>query len=307
MASTDQVSVCQGDSVFVGGAWQTTPGVYIDIYQAASGCDSTVSTTLTVLPTFAISNQAAICQGDSIFLGGGWQTTAGVYTDTYIASNSCDSTIQTTLTVVPVINSSSSLSICEGDSVILGGIYRSTSGVYVDSLMAVGGCDSVHTTTLAVTQVDTSVTVINNVITANAINATFRWIDCATNSYIIGQTSQSFAPQANGVYAVEVSQNSCVDTSSCIPITTIGMGELSIPNLEYQPNPTAGLVYVNLGGMYHSVRVSIIHTSGQLLASYTYIDVDQLEIDFSDLPAAEYFVQIDADMKQQIIKVVRRK
>ncbi|WP_417612586.1 T9SS type A sorting domain-containing protein [Owenweeksia hongkongensis] len=39
-------SICLGDSLFVGGAWQTIPGVYTDTATAASGCDSLLVTTL---------------------------------------------------------------------------------------------------------------------------------------------------------------------------------------------------------------------------------------------------------------------
>ncbi|AEV33754.1 HYR domain-containing protein [Owenweeksia hongkongensis DSM 17368] len=39
-------SICLGDSLYVGGAWQTVPGVYTDTATAASGCDSLLVTTL---------------------------------------------------------------------------------------------------------------------------------------------------------------------------------------------------------------------------------------------------------------------
>lgn len=40
------VLLSEGDSVFLGGAWQTVPGDYTDVFVDASGCDSTVITTL---------------------------------------------------------------------------------------------------------------------------------------------------------------------------------------------------------------------------------------------------------------------
>jgi hypothetical protein len=303
---TDNASICQGDSIYLGGAFQTTSGSYVDVYQAANGCDSTVTTVLAVIPPVAVSDNATICQGDSILLGGSYQTTSGTYVDVYQAANGCDSVVTTTLTVVPAVSGTSSITICRGDSVLLGGSYQTVSGSYVDTLQSAAGCDSILTTSLTVFQVDTGVTVVNNVLTANATNASYRWLDCTTNSYIPGETGQSFTPTANGLYAVEVTQSGCVDTSSCRAITDIGMEEMSIPDLTYRPNPTAGAVYIDLAREYRSVEVFVVSSSGQLVETYSFENASHITIDLSNYTAAEYFLKVVADDKQQILKIVKR-
>ncbi|MFT5860985.1 MAG: hypothetical protein ACI865_003103, partial [Flavobacteriaceae bacterium] len=52
LSTSDSValSICNGDSTLLGGAMQTTSGVYVDSLVSMSGCDSIVSTTLTVDP-----------------------------------------------------------------------------------------------------------------------------------------------------------------------------------------------------------------------------------------------------------------
>ncbi|PCH96007.1 MAG: hypothetical protein COB85_04085, partial [Bacteroidetes bacterium] len=105
---------------------------------------------LTINMLDSLSASTSICTGDSIMLGGSFQTTAGVYIDTYTNISSCDSVVTTTLTVVSAITVAEDVDICDGDSVMAGGAYQTTSGVYVDSLTAAGGCDSVVTTTLTV-------------------------------------------------------------------------------------------------------------------------------------------------------------
>ncbi len=42
--------LCEGDSLFVQGAWQKTDGVYIDTYPTTSGCDSVIETTVAFFP-----------------------------------------------------------------------------------------------------------------------------------------------------------------------------------------------------------------------------------------------------------------
>lgn len=63
------------------------------------GCDSTVNVLLSFVNEIMETDDANICEGDSIFLAGAWQFDAGQYSDTFTSSNGCDSTVTTTLTV----------------------------------------------------------------------------------------------------------------------------------------------------------------------------------------------------------------
>ena len=46
----DSVTICQGDSLFFAGDWQRSTGVYMEEWQSAEGCDSTISLHLTIDP-----------------------------------------------------------------------------------------------------------------------------------------------------------------------------------------------------------------------------------------------------------------
>ncbi len=99
------IEICTGDSVFAGGAYQTTSGTYYDTSTAANSCDSIIITNLNVSLYLTINVNTGICIGDSILLGGGYQTTSGTYYDT-TASGNCDSIIITQLTVnnLPIVD-----------------------------------------------------------------------------------------------------------------------------------------------------------------------------------------------------------
>ncbi|MCH8491558.1 MAG: fibronectin type III domain-containing protein, partial [Oceanicaulis sp.] len=125
------VVICDGDSAFAGNQWQTLAGTYVDVFPAANGCDSTVTTTLNVLPNATGTQTLTICDGDSAFAGGTWRTTAGVYTDVLPAANGCDSTVTTMLQVFPNATGTQTLTICDGDSAFAGGNWQMTSGNYV--------------------------------------------------------------------------------------------------------------------------------------------------------------------------------
>jgi len=149
-SATVAVSICDGESFFVGGADQTTSGTYTDTYTSANGCDSIVTTELTVLPLASSTVAVSICDGESFFVGGADQTTSGTYTDTYTSANGCDSMVTTELTVLPLASSTVAVSICDGESFFVGGTDQTTSGTYTDTYTAANGCDSVVTTELTV-------------------------------------------------------------------------------------------------------------------------------------------------------------
>jgi gliding motility-associated-like protein len=81
-----------------------TSGNYNIVLQVtdSSGTDDT-TIAIVVLPRASSNVNSAICSGDSILLGGSYQTVAGIYNDTIIngAANGCDSVIITTLTINP--------------------------------------------------------------------------------------------------------------------------------------------------------------------------------------------------------------
>lgn len=98
--STNQsVSICAGASITVGSNTHSTPGLYTDIINLASGCDSTVITQLTVLPNTTVSQDVSISSGESYTIGNNTYTIPGTYVDVLTASNGCDSVVTTVLTV----------------------------------------------------------------------------------------------------------------------------------------------------------------------------------------------------------------
>ena len=75
------------------------------------------------------------------------QTTSDIYLDTFPNNEGCDSIVETLLWVYPVQNGIESLTICQGDSALLGNVYRTTAGVYADTSI-VAGTAVINSTTL---------------------------------------------------------------------------------------------------------------------------------------------------------------
>lgn len=151
-----EIDICQGDSLFLEGAYRTTSGLYTDSLLSSVGCDSIVKTTLTVNPVFLTSHAVTICPSDSVLLEGNYQNTAGIYRDTLLSIHGCDSIIETTLALYPVYTTPLTAAICANDSIYLGGAYRNAAGTYYDTFPTIHGCDSILATTLTIYPVYTT-------------------------------------------------------------------------------------------------------------------------------------------------------
>ncbi len=156
--ATDQVSVdaaiCAGESFSFDGQSLTQAGEYAATFQNQAGCDSTVTLTLEVLPTFQTSVDAVICTGESYAFNDQLLTQSGQYEATFQSTVGCDSTVNLSLTILPTNQTSMSASICAGDSYPFDGGLLTESGQYTAVLQNAAGCDSTVTLDLSVLPVD---------------------------------------------------------------------------------------------------------------------------------------------------------
>jgi hypothetical protein len=149
-SSNQNYFICNGDTVTVGNNLYYNAGVYIDTLTNSNGCDSILTSTIIISPSFNSNQNYFICEGDSVVLGNTMYYSAGNYIDTLSSSNGCDSILTTTITVYPSFNSNQNYFICKGDSVVLGNTMYYSAGVYIDSLTNSNGCDSILTSTIIV-------------------------------------------------------------------------------------------------------------------------------------------------------------
>jgi hypothetical protein len=120
--------------------------------------------------------------------------------------------------VTPCATTMSSLteSVCGSYTAPSGQIFTS-SGTITDVISNVAGCDSIITIDLTVTNVNVATTMIDSIVTATAVGATYQWINCSTmNSIVVGATNQSYTITDTDSYAVIVTQGGCSNTSSCV-------------------------------------------------------------------------------------------
>ena len=159
LTTSVDASICQGQTFTLpDGSTVTAQGQYPVTLTSSGGCDSIVTTNLTVNSVLTASVNASICQGQTFTLPDGSTVTAsGQYPVTLISSGGCDSIVTTNLTVNSVLTASVNASICQGQTFTLpDGSTVTASGQYPVTLTSSGGCDSIVTTNLTVTNVLTT-------------------------------------------------------------------------------------------------------------------------------------------------------
>lgn len=98
------VTICSGEYFVIGGESYDLTGTYEVTLTQVSGCDSIVTTNLTVLDSIYSEQEIALCSGDSFQVGSSVYNTSGVFMDVFPSVNGCDSSVYTTITVAPPIN-----------------------------------------------------------------------------------------------------------------------------------------------------------------------------------------------------------
>lgn len=151
ITSSQSVSICSGETFLVGTASHSISGIYTDILQASNGCDSIVTTQLTVISPITFLQTVTLCYGETLQVGTTVLSSSGTYSTVLEAISGCDSIVTTVLTIDNPLSYSQSFSICSGEVIQVGSSIYNTSGTYTDVLVAQNGCDSIITTVLYVT------------------------------------------------------------------------------------------------------------------------------------------------------------
>lgn len=156
----------------------------------------------------------------------------------------------------------------------------------------------------ALCTLDISTTINNTTITANNSNATYQWLDCNNNNDTIsGATGQSFTATANGDYAVVITENGCVDTSSCVNVIVTSLHQSSQEKIQLYPNPNNGIFTLDLG-TEKATAIRIYNMQGQEV--YTDLNVQKQRCEFK-LAAGLYWLKIALDNeKEEVLKVLVR-
>jgi hypothetical protein len=235
----------------------------------AAGCDSIVTLDLTILNSTVGTDVQTACDAYTWIDGNTYTASTNTATFTLMNAAGCDSVVTLDLTILNSTTGTDVQTTCDTYTWIDGNTYTASNNTATFTLTNAVGCDSVVTLDLTINSVsDVTTSTTGSTITANNANATYQWLDCNDgNSPINGANSATFSATQSGEYAVELTENGCVDTSSCVTISLANMTENFMGNtLSVYPNPASDLI--NFRTKKPIREVSVLTVEGKLIATY---------------------------------------
>ncbi len=298
--------ICEGQSIFLGGANQTEPGVYTDIISDLNGCDVIIETTLSIVDQIQVSVNAAICPGDSLFVGGGWQNIPGDYTDVFDTEAGCDSIVVTNLSLLPAISIELDEAICQGDSLFVGGAYQYEAGSYFDSFTTEEGCDSLVTTNLTLHPAPApNIDFTGGVLTTGQATS-YQWY---FNGMIInGANNQFLVPDAQGSYSVVVTNaQGCTGESEPFAYVVDSVSEVGVlSGFNVYPNPGTGLYFVDRSATQDAV-LNIFDLTGRMVDALIRRTENGWAVDLSSQASGTYLfvVRSESEIERKRVMLTR--
>ena len=162
----------------------------------------------------------AACNTYTWAQNGSTYTASGMYNDTLVNAEGCDSIVTLDLTINGPTTSTQTEASCSDYVWIVDGQTYIMTGMYTAVIPNAAGCDSTITLDLTIGMLDISTTVNGSTITSNAGgSATYQWVDCDNgNAPIAGATNQSYTATVSGNYAVVIVDGTCNAASVCEPV-----------------------------------------------------------------------------------------
>ncbi|MCH8554088.1 MAG: T9SS type A sorting domain-containing protein [Schleiferiaceae bacterium] len=281
-------------------------GAFVEVNNDTTNFITRLNPNGTVDPTFQTGtgfNQkvttVAIQQDERILCGGLFTFFNGFHRNKVARLFSCDHGIRIDSVIA-----------CKAFTWVNGVTYTSnnTTAVYTLPGSTAGNCDSLLQLHLTIENVsDVTVSQINNTITANnAAATTFQWLDCNNNyAPIPNATNQVFTATQLGSYAVEITENNCVDTSKCVLVSFISASTLPQKVVLFYPNPTKGKISLDFGNSYATRTILVRNFIGQEVLREVFGATSQIEISLTNLPNGPYLIEVADNNQVSVIKVVK--
>jgi len=136
------LNLCKGQTIFYNNQYLSKTGIYRDTLKNQFGCDSFDYLHLTISDTIRTIIFDTTCYNAPILFNGQMLSSTGIYKDTLMNEQNCDSFIYLHLTVQQALSTNLTINLCENQTYRFNGFDLGTSGIYYDTFRSYRGCDS---------------------------------------------------------------------------------------------------------------------------------------------------------------------
>lgn len=213
-------TICANQTYLFDGNSLNATGTYYDTLINSKNCDSIITLNLFVKAISNFNFNQTICSNASYFFNGFNRTAVGTYLDTLVNAKGCDSFVTLNLFINNTSSFAYSQEICLGDSVLFNGLYRKTSGTFLDTLVNAQNCDSFLTF---------------NLIVRNPSFSSFSISECKNNPYFFNNQFLT----ASGIY-----KDTLLNQYGCDSIITLNFTSKDTSSFSFSASICQGNSYL---------------------------------------------------------------
>ncbi len=271
-------TVCQSELPYTwNGVVFNAAGSQVLNLQTVNGCDSVVTMTLTVNPTYAVSDTRSVCPSELPYTWNGITfNAAGAQSVTLQAANGCDSVVTMILTVNQTHVTNDSRTICQSElPYTWNEVVFSAAGVQTTTLQDMNGCDSTVIMTLVVNPT------VNTEFTVETEDSCYTW------------NSETYC--VSGDYVQTLTADNGCDSVVTLHLTLrVGIDDHHLAaSMKVYPNPTKGIVQIE-NGEWRMESVKVYDAYGKLLKEMSVND-HAATLDLGGYAKGVYFVKVVFD------------
>ncbi|MBR9860742.1 T9SS type A sorting domain-containing protein [bacterium] len=300
---TEQLNMCDSVISPSGTEWYYSEGTYEDVMMNSLGCDSLIEVDVIDVITFE-SLAPQTCYEYASPSGKVW-TQSGVYLDT-VYNSQCYTVYEVDLDIIEATEENIELNGCRQVESPVSGAIWTESGMYYDTIANAAGCDSLITMDVTVTHVNVDVQTNTRELTALSTSGSYQWLDCE-DSYaeIAGADQQVYTSDNSGIFAVEVEENFCLDTSECFTIKGASIQNLEASKAWVSPNPSSTEFEIEYLFNSGSVQVEVYDFTGKQIYSEQYMSGDVIHITHDWTPGSYYISIINNNERYTQLLIVQ--
>ncbi|MBR4535783.1 MAG: T9SS type A sorting domain-containing protein, partial [Bacteroidales bacterium] len=261
--------------------------------ETVNGCDSIITMTLTVNPTYTVSDAHTICESELPYTWNGVVfDAAGTQNVTLPTVNGCDSVVTMTLTVNMPVSTDLQVTACE--SYEWNEDTYTESGDYTQTYTAANGCDSVVTLHLTIN---------------NSVSTEFS-IETSENCYTWNE--QTYCQSGDYVQTFSAA-NGCDSVVTLHLTISVGINSHNLNiSMTVYPNPTSDVINVEFGmdnEQWQPDVLQLFDASGKIVNSVklsnTYNGSTRTtQIDLSNLSNGIYFLKATKEGQTMAIRKI---
>ena len=287
----------------------THSGIYSEIVKTENGCNNLLTINLKIINntnTYVKTNSCI----DYISPSGKYLWNKdGIYMDTLISAEGCDSVLTIDLKIHHPTYATHHISACKSFNSYSNNQTWFKSGVYKDTALNRMGCDSFLSIDLTINKADVDIIYIENQLIAKSESGFYQWMECIDHgrkSNIKGENNRLFLPPKNGAYALALSDNGCTDTSNCYYLFDVNLTSVKEESFaKVHPNPHSSTFNISLKNYLEVSKIELIDCLGKSILVRNILTSNELTFDNSGSNGI-YFLRLSYKTgKIEHIKVVK--